>query len=142
MCGHVGSGRQPELKIRWPLAVWVRVPLSAPLNSKESEMKIYIVTETVKVKDSRERIYSALNSYKNREDAMNEIKIHKHNQRLHLIKEGFVGENVTEEMLQNEQINPVEYYINEVELKDEFTGIELKQDNKHLFATTLEEIAS
>ena len=110
--------------------------------NKECEMKIYIVTETVKVKDSRERIYSALNSYKNREDAMNEIKIHNHNQRLHLIKEGFVGENVTEEMLLNEQINPVRYDIKEVELKDEFTGIELKQDNKHLFATTLEEIAS
>jgi len=53
-----------------------------------------------------------------------------------------VGENVTEEMLQNEQINPVKYHIKEVELKDEFTGIELKQDNKNLFATTLEEIAS
>ena len=110
--------------------------------NKECEMKIYIVTETVKVKDSRERIYSALNSYKNREDAMNEIKIHNHNQRLHLIKEGFVGENVTEEMLLNEQINPVRYDIREVELKDEFTGIDLKQENKHLFATTLEEIAS
>ena len=35
-------------------------------------------------------------------------------------------------------------YVRELhqELKDEFTGIELKQDNKHLFATTLEEIAS
>jgi len=105
-------------------------------------MKIYIVTETIKLENSRERRHRVLNSYKNREDAMNEIKIHKHNQRLHLIKEGFVGENVTEEMLQNEQINPVEYHIKEVELKDEFTGIELKQDNKHLFATTLEEIAS
>ena len=104
-------------------------------------MKIYIVTETVKLKDSRERLYSALNSYKNREDAMNEIKIHRHNQRLHLIREGFVPEDVTEGMLRNEQINPVKYHIEEVELKDEFTGIKLKQDNKHLFATTLEEIS-
>jgi len=105
-------------------------------------MKIYIVTETIKLENSRERRHRVLNSYKNREDAMNEIKIHKHNQRLHLIRKGYVSEDVTEGMLQNEQINPVSYHIDQVKLKDEFTGIELKQDNKHLFATTLEEISS
>ena len=105
-------------------------------------MKIHIVTETIKLENSRELRYNVLNSYRNREDAMNEIKIHRHNQRLHLIREGFVTEDVTEEILQNEQLNPVKYHIEEVELKDEFTGIKLKQDNKHLFAKTLEEIAS